>query len=257
MDATETEPTKSYSWWLPYLAVLQTDLKQTIRSWVFRLWALVCLVSMGGYLAYRYGLHQDAGLIQLASEHTTKLLKSLLLGSIAMIVILTVSSIAGERGTLADSVLSRGISRIQYFIAKWHARSMVIIFTFATIACAMLIGSHYLLSEDIDWQGGLMGIVLLSALLWVIISVGVTVSALTSNMVLGITVLWIFLYGIGFLMTLLPDGYPSPQRLLVRLPNMLKGEYDSEWLLDVLWISAAVSCSSALVGIVGFSRRDV
>ena len=50
------------------------------------------------------------------------LLRWTLLGSVRFIVVLSAGSISSERGTLADSVLSRGISRHQYFLGKWHAR---------------------------------------------------------------------------------------------------------------------------------------
>ena len=47
------------------------------------------------------------------------------LGLYGTIVVLTAGSISAERGTVADSVLSRGISRYQYFMGKWHARLLV------------------------------------------------------------------------------------------------------------------------------------
>jgi len=53
-------------------------------------------------------------------------------------VVLAVSAVGSERGTVADSVLSRGISRHQYFLAKWHARLVVVTATFAVLACAVL-----------------------------------------------------------------------------------------------------------------------
>jgi ABC-2 type transport system permease protein len=37
---------------LPYWAVLQTDLRQTLRSWVYRLWVLTTVVAAGGSILY-------------------------------------------------------------------------------------------------------------------------------------------------------------------------------------------------------------
>lgn len=107
--------------WLPYWAVLQTDLRRTLRSWVYLLWVVVSILAAVGYLLYRFGVHREAGIIQSASVLTSDLLRGIVLGSMALIVVLTVSAISTERGTLADAVLSRGISRYQFFLAKWHA----------------------------------------------------------------------------------------------------------------------------------------
>ena len=50
MDATATlpmpaTPSLRFRRWLPYWAVLQTDLRQTLRSWVYRLWVVVSVLQ--------------------------------------------------------------------------------------------------------------------------------------------------------------------------------------------------------------------
>src|SRR5262245_59922152 len=105
MDAPVAAPQIKYRRWLPYWAVLQTDVRQTLRSWVYRLWAIVSVLVAVGFLLYRFGVHREAGLIQSASLRTADLLRGLLLGSVALIVVLAVSGISAERGTMADSVL--------------------------------------------------------------------------------------------------------------------------------------------------------
>ena len=37
---------------LPYWAVLQADLRQTLHSWVYRVWVLLCLCAAIGYLRH-------------------------------------------------------------------------------------------------------------------------------------------------------------------------------------------------------------
>ena len=48
--------TLRFNKFLPYWAVLQTDLRQTLRSWVYRLWVLMSVLAAGGFLLYRVGL---------------------------------------------------------------------------------------------------------------------------------------------------------------------------------------------------------
>ena len=189
MDAAPALAPLKYRRWLPYWAVLRTDLKQTLRSWVYRLWVVVSILAAVGYLLYRFGVHREAGIIQSASVHTSDLLRGIVLGSLALIVVLTVSSIGSERGTLADSVLSRGISRYQYFLAKWHARTFVVVVTFVVIASVVLLGSSLLLSEDLTFTGSVMAVLTVAVVLAAVVAWGVALGALANSTVVGITVL--------------------------------------------------------------------
>lgn len=258
MDAAiPNAPAIRFHRWLPYWAVLQTDLRQTMRSWVYRLWIAVSILAAIGYLLYRFGVHREAGLIQSASVHTSDLLRGIVLGSMALIVVLTVSSISSERGTLADSVLSRGISRYQYFLAKWHSRTCVVLMTFFVIATIVLLGSHFLLDEDLTFTGSLVAVATVSVVLAAIVACGVAIGALANSTVVGITVLWIALYGCGFLMTLLPGSYPSPERILRRLPYTLQGHYNTAVLGELALVSLVIMLVVGIVGMIGFSRKDV
>jgi ABC-2 type transport system permease protein len=246
-----------YRRWLPYYAVFRTDLRQTVRSWVYRLWVVVTILAATGFLLYRFGLHREAGIEQPAAVHTSDLFRGIALGSLALIVVLTVSSISSERGTLADSVLSRGISRYQYFLAKLHSRMIVICLTFALLAGLMLASFHFLLADDLSLKGCAWAILTLSALLAGVVALGVTVGALANSTVVGITVLWIILYGSGILMTLLPATYPTPEKALARLPSILRGEYNLTSLVDWIIGGLSVAVGSSIFGFLGFSRKDV
>jgi hypothetical protein len=210
-----------------------------------------------GYLLYRLGVHREAGLIQQATIVMSDLLRWVVMGSAAVIAALTVGSISAERGTLADSVLSRGISRYQYFMAKWHARLVGVVGTFLGMGLLMLIASHFLLHENLSFAGSAVCLAMVAALFMLVASAGVTLSALCTNSRVAMTVLWLVLYGGGALLELLPKTYPTPDRILQRLPEILRGNYDPSLVGDVLSFCAIASCVVALVGLVGFSRRDV
>ncbi|HKB04441.1 MAG TPA: ABC transporter permease [Gemmataceae bacterium] len=256
VPAVVTAPFK-YRRWLPYWAVLRTDVRQTLRSWVYRLWVVVTILAASGFLVYRVGVHREAGLEQPAAVHTSDLLRAVSLGSLALIVVLCVSSISSERGTLADSVLSRGISRYQYFLAKWHARTFVVVSTFAAMALVMLGLFHFLLTDDLTFTGCLAAVATISAMLAAVVAMGVAVGSVSNSTVVGITVLWIVLYGSGVLMTLLPDTYPTPEKILSRLPHVLQGAYNLDSLTDWIFGGLVVSVAAAVLGLLAFARKDV
>src|SRR5262245_25936932 len=130
MDAPAVKTVTKINRWLPYLAVLQADMRQTLTSWVYRTWVFVSMVAALGYLLYRSGVYHEAKIVQPASLMISDLLRWTVIGSVTLVILLTAGAISSERGTLADSVLSRGISRHQYFLGKWHARLVTVLGTF-------------------------------------------------------------------------------------------------------------------------------
>jgi hypothetical protein len=261
MEATPPVVSLRFNKFLPYWAVLQTDLRLTVRSWVYRLWVLVTLVAAAGFLLYRVGLHREAGIVQSAAAQCGDLFRMMVVGSLALVVVLAVSAVSAERGTVADSILSRGISRHQYFLAKWHARLLVVVITFALLSVIVLAAGYFLFKSDAETDltigGGLAAVAAVSAILAVIVSWGVVIGSLTSGTVLGITVFWLMLYGMGFLFSLLPEPWPSPDRELSRLKFVLRGQFNEALLLNLALCSAVLCALAAVVGLIGFSRRDV
>jgi hypothetical protein len=243
--------------WLPYWAVLQADLRQTLQGWVYRVWVLTSLLGAGGYLLYRYGVDREAGIVQPASGFVCDLLRWSVLGSMALVIALAGGCICGERGILADSVLSRGISRYQYFLGKWHSRLAVVLGTFLTLGLVTLAGGLLFLHEDVSLVGYLVALATVLAVLAAVTSCGVTVSAVANSTVLAVAVLWLVLYGAGFALTLLPSRYPTPDYALRNLPAILKGHYDLTMLGRLVAWSLGGSVVSALFGLVYFARRDV
>jgi ABC-type transport system involved in multi-copper enzyme maturation permease subunit len=257
MDTPAPTKTVKINRWLPYWAVFQADVQQTVRSWVYRTWVLVSVLAALGYLLYHVGVYREAGIIQPASDLISDLLRWTVLGSVTLIIVLTAGTISGERGTMADSVLSRGISRYQYFLGKWHARLATVLGTYFAMGIVALAGSHFLLHEDLSLLGSLVALLTVAALLAAVITCGVTVSAIFNSTVLGIAVLWIGLYGAGFAMWALRAHFPSPDRALNSLPYVLRGYYDLMALGRLMGWSALLSVGVAVLGLVYFARRDV
>ena len=243
---------------LPYWAVFQMDLHQTLRSWVYRVWVLLSLLAAVGYLLYRFGAYREAGIVQPAPDLMSDLLRWTVLGSVTLIIVLTAGSISSERGTMADSVLCRGISRYQYFLGKWHARLAVVLGTFFVLAVLVLVSSFFLLHDDqLSLIGSLVALLTVAALLMMVITCGVTISAISNSTLLSVTVLWLVLYGTGFVLSLLPVHIPSPDRALNNLPNILRGQYDWATVGRLWWGAGLTSLCIAAVGMFHFGRRDV
>jgi ABC-type transport system involved in multi-copper enzyme maturation permease subunit len=257
MDAPQILKPFRFKRWLPYYAVFQEDIRQTLRSWVYRSWVLISVLTGVGYLLYRMGVDREAGIVQHASTWISDLLRWCVFGSVTLIIVLTAGTISAERGTLADSVLSRGISRYQYFLGKWHARLATVLGTFLAIGIVALVSSFFLHHEDLSLPGSLLALLTIASLLAAVISCGVTVSAIFNNTLVAVAVLFILVYGTSFALLLLPGHLPSPYRIINGLPYILRGEYNYALLGRLIAWSASFSALLALIGLGCFARRDV
>src|SRR5215475_9451171 len=117
MDAVATAPIAPrvrINRFLPYWAVFQADLKATFNSWLYRGWVAISVAVVVGSLLYRFGAKEVSGMIQQAPETIGSLLHWVVYGGVTLIIALTAGAICSERGSVADSILSRGISRRQY-----------------------------------------------------------------------------------------------------------------------------------------------
>jgi hypothetical protein len=125
------------------------------------------------------------------------------------------------------------------------------------MAVLWLVATYFFLHEDMAWDGALLALVTVAALLGAVITCGVAVSAVVNSTVVGMAVLWLALYGTGFLLSVLPDRFPAPERTLNTLPYVLRGYYDLGLLCRIMIGSALASCVAALFGMLYFARRDV
>ncbi len=249
MDAPPPVKAVKINRWLPYWAVFQNDIGQTLGSWVYLTWVFVSLLAGGGYLLYRVGVDREAGIVQYASQLISNLLRWTALGSVTLIILLTVGSISSERGSMADSVLSRGISRYQYFLGKLHARLLAVLLTYFCMGLAALAACYFLLQEELSLTGSLVALLTVAALLAAVITCGVSFSAMVNNTLLGSAVVWITVYGVGFALSL--------HRSLDNLPYVLRGCYDLTAQLRLVGGAVGLSALVALVGMLYFARRDV
>ncbi len=257
MDASLVHPPLRHSLLLPYWAVLQMDAWQTLRSWVFRVWVLAGAVLGFGYLLHRVAIHYQAGILQSSAAFMSEVLQFSLLIGPTLVILLTAGTISSERGILADSVLSRGISRYEYFLAKWHSRLLTTLASYWFLAGSLLAGSCFLLQFDLSVFGCLLGFVIVSAVLAMVASCGVAMSSLCNSTVLAVAVLWMSLYGTGLGLALLGFGQLNPLRLHRLMALLVQGQFEFGPQLELIGWCAVISVLAAVVGLVHFARRDV
>jgi ABC-2 type transport system permease protein len=254
MDAAK--PVRYYRL-LPYFAVLQTDLRQTPGNWVWRTWVFASLAAAAFYLTHRFAIYREVKIVETVDKVIANLLHWTALGTVTLVVAFTSGAIATERGSLADSVLCRGISRYQYFLAKLHARLFAVLGTFLVLTAGVIGVAAFVFPGLVTPTGCAAVLGAMAAILTAVVCCGVTTSALCGSTVLSVSLLWVGLYSLGFVLTFLPEGYLTPDRLIEALPKMLRGLYDRTEYWRLLSGTLATAAGATTVGMVGFARSDV
>ena len=255
MDAPAVPVQSRYIRWLPYWAVLQTDLRQTVRGWVWRTWVLASLAAAVGYLLYRLGVNREAGIIQQASLLVGDLLRWTMFGTGLLVVVLTVGGVSAERhtgrlraqprhqpvsvfhGQAALPIVQRrrhvyGTDRRRAPRRPFHG------------AWGCVVGRWSRGPGGAGVDPGSSGHVRRGG------------RVATTNPVFGISLLWVVLWAGGFLLSFLPKPYLTPDRVLSKLPQILQGNYNLD-ARNMVGIGLGAAAVVALVGMIGFSRSDV
>jgi ABC-2 type transport system permease protein len=257
MDTPTAAANVRYYRFLPYVAVLQTDLRQTPKNWVWRTWVFASVIAAVLYLTHRFAMYREAKFLQTVDKVVANLLNWTALGTVTLVVAFTSGAIATERGTLADAVLCRGISRYQYFLAKLHARLLAVLGTYLVMTLSLLGIAGFVFPGLLTVEGCAAALGSIGAILTAIVCFGVTTSAVCGSTVLSVSLLWVGLYSLGFFLTFLPDGYMTPDRLIDSVPRILRGVFDRTelWRLTLAALGTAAVATTA--GLIRFSRSDV
>ncbi|GEM_PF-771894 len=287
-------------WLLPFAAVFGADLAALARSWMLRTWllltALFALVAILDHAHPHYTAAAEHGTVLAVVLHpidTTsgaahtlgELMKLYVLAWVTFVIVLSAGSISSELGVVADSILSRGISRWQYFLGKWLSRLAAVLGVFLVVMTPTTLFlwveggparpavvqtsdapiqavPHDLPGEltaapPLSLPGLGFAVGRVAALLALAVTCGVASSALFSSTVVAIAVAWVSLYGTGLALWLLNVRLLSPSRLVGDLPAVAAGQFAApvQWWTLAVWLT--LTGLIALASGTFFARRDV
>jgi ABC-type transport system involved in multi-copper enzyme maturation permease subunit len=184
---------------MPFLAILEHDLRALWASWLVRLWlaatALLTLMLAGS----NWAQFQDATLIALL------LFPYLVFPWFFVVVVLGVTPVSGARAeVLADGILSRPISRYEYLLAAWSARVLLVwsVFLAVTVpAIAVVLLARRPVAEDTVTVFGIVSaLAVVGLVLTFLVSLGFLMGTLLRKPLLAAVVLVFLWYPAGFIL---------------------------------------------------------
>jgi len=235
-----------------YVTLLGRDLATVFRSWLVRGWVVVAAFFAFAVLS---GQRQEGVPASVLAANIQQVF--LFLWSIFVIVI-SGGSVASEAGVLADSILSRPVTRAQYILAKLTGRSICVLAVFLLIAVpSTYVAWRYALECDISFVDGLLGTTCVALAMLFLTALGVALSSILRSSLIAIVVLALGWYAIGGIFEFLDVPYLSPFELAENLPAMLRGEAEAglEWKIPIGFLIPTVAIWLATVA--HFNYKDV
>jgi hypothetical protein len=236
-----------------YIALLEEDLAAMSRS--MTVWMWLGISGLGGFSGVIFAGTFDR-------EGTSFLLGWFLVLYVALgsFMVMTIGSSSGgtDPRTLGTSIISHGVTPIQFVLALLTSRALTVlgmaVLIIAPVAFAMMANGT---SNDLDPNGIIVALVYVGLLLTVLVFLSVTFSAVVTNAPGSLAMIYILWYtGISVLLAVQAEDF-SAVGVLGRLPALLQGEF--EWSLHWPVLAGLVVPLVVLppMGIRMFGQRDL
>lgn len=236
-----------------YLALLRLDLEQLTRSWLVRGWIFLLIVPAAFLVVV--AANED----ELASE-TLAAYMAAVLAPLSWIVVsvLSASAISGEANVIADSILSKSVTRSEYMWAKITARIGVFlgVYLVVTIPLAYLI-ARYASANDTSPSGLAGGLAMVAALFAFLAAFGIALSTMFRNVQLAVIGVLVTAVVSGVALQFLGLTWMSTTAVIDELPETFRGETATADQVRVLVVFLALSAAAIASGVWYFRRKDL
>lgn len=235
-----------------FFAILRYDLNQLGRSWLVRIW----IALLGAPALFLVVVAANEG--ELASETLAAYLAAVYapLSGIA-ISILAVGAVSGESGMVADSILSKSVTRTEYMSAKIVARVGIalVIYMVVMLPFAYLVIRYAV--PDTSTGGVAVGLAMVALLLTFLASLGIMLSTLLHNVLLAVLLLLVGVVASGVVLQFVGLNWMSTTAVINELPRTFRGETPVWDEVRVLLVFLSLTAAAIVSSIWLFRRKDL
>jgi ABC-2 type transport system permease protein len=236
---------------MAFWALMEADLVNNIaRSWAVRGWlglmTLQAIITVPSSTSDSTAADALAGLLG-----TFPIIWSL------FIIVNTSGAVSSESGVVADSILSKSVTRYEYVLAKMASRLVLVIgaFLLITLPSAYLIYRYGI--GKLDTEGVIWGVVLVGMMLVLLTALSVALSTLFNRTMVAMIGTWGVWYAAGAITALFQVEFLSPIDTIDALPMTLQGDYVASDQWRILIGFAVVSAAVMSIAVWHFSRKDL
>lgn len=213
--------TKLGSRMMPYIAILQHDLKALWASKLVRLWLVATAVLSVILTGSNWSNFQDGTLI------ASLLFPYLVFPWFFVIVVLGVSPVSGSQAeALADGILSRSVSRLEYLLATWSARVLLVwgVYLVVTVPLItlLILAKRPVPNDTVTIYGIVSSLFLVGLVQTFLVSLGFLMGTLLGRPLLAVVVLVFLWYPIGLILSVFSLEEFSPVSLSRAVSTQLR-----------------------------------
>jgi ABC-2 type transport system permease protein len=236
---------------MTFWALMEADLVNSIaRSWAVRGWlglmALQAIVTVPSSTGDSTAADALAGLLG-----TFPLIWSL------FIIVNTSGAVSSESGVVADSILSKSVTRYEYILAKMASRLVMVIgaYLLITLPSAYLVYRYGI--GDLSTGGVVWGVVVVGMMLVLLTSLSIALSTLFNRTMVAMIGAWGVWYAAGAITALFQVEFLSPLDIVEALPATLAGDYVASDQWRILFGFTIASAAVMGIAVLHFSRKDL
>jgi len=207
---------------MPYLAILRHDLRTLRASRLVRLWLGVATLLTLLLIGSNWTNFKDGTLI------ASLLFPFLVFPWFFVVVVLGVTPVSGaQTETLADGILSRPVSRLEYLLATWSARVVLVlgvylVVTVPAIVLIMLAKRLPALKDTVTIYGIVTSLAVVGLVLTFLVSLGFLTGTVLRKPLLAVVVLIFIWYPIGLILSIFSLEEFSPISLNRAISTQLR-----------------------------------
>lgn len=206
---------------MPYVAILQHDLGTMWRSRLVRFWFVGSVLLTIVLFLSNWTRFQDAPMISLV------LFPYLVFPWFLVVLALGVSPVSGAQAeTLADSILSRPVSRLEYLLATWSSRVALVWLSYLVViipAIALIMFAKRPTAEDtVTFYGIISSLFMVGLVLTFLVSIGYLMGTLLRKPLFAVILLIFIWYPINLVLHAFSIEQFSPISLNQALTTQLR-----------------------------------
>ena len=217
---------------MPTAAIFRHELRALRGSWLVWVW---CFASFMLTL-----LIMSAGWAELPTSHLIASLwfPFLVFPWFFVVMVLGISPVTGSRAeSLADGILSRPVTRYEYFLACWAARVVTVLAVFIVVTLPFVIivafAKRPVVEDDVTFYGVVSAVSVVGLVLAFQVSLGFLLGTLLKNTLFAAMALIFIWIPVNMVLTTFELEEFSPISLNQALPTLLRQSWQEEKTKEV------------------------
>ena len=206
---------------MPFLAIVQRELRTLRESWLVRLWLIAAAVLTLVLALSNWGQFRTAPLI------ASLLFPYLVFPWFLVAIVLGVTPVSGARAEeLADGILSRPVTRYEYLLGSWAARVVLVlgVYLIVTVPAILLVtlADRPTPEDTVTLYGTLAAVSVVGLVLTLQVSLGFLFGTILRNALFAVVVLVFLWFPINLVLNMFSLEAFSPISLNQAIPTLLR-----------------------------------